>query len=344
MKLLAAVLVLPALTLFAEPIGLVLSGGGAKGAYEVGVWKAMAETGLTRDVRVISGTSIGAVNGALFASVVDPAKVESIWLRRVGKLMGPFVDNIGADVQNRLDAVANEMRLKEKFIEEEKRKLAAEHGVPVEDLLPSEIEGIERAAGTRLSSGLAKQAIAVADRPIEVKPVDERVYRRTLDEALPGIWPEDAPKVYVTTLIKQEQRTKVFLLNEETRSRRLDAIAASSAFPGLFKSVMIDGTEYIDGGVTSEGGDNTPIRPILLKHPEIKTIIVVYLDDEKRLGNVRIRTDDHPGKKIIEIIPSRDSQGLIGCIDSDVENTKSLIALGYKDAISVLKSVERAIR
>ncbi len=48
-------------------IGLVLSGGGGKGAYQVGVLKALAENGLLDDVTAISGASIGAVNALLYA-------------------------------------------------------------------------------------------------------------------------------------------------------------------------------------------------------------------------------------------------------------------------------------
>ena len=44
--------------------GLVLAGGGTKGAYEVGAWKALQELGV--DITAIVGTSIGAINGALF--------------------------------------------------------------------------------------------------------------------------------------------------------------------------------------------------------------------------------------------------------------------------------------
>ena len=51
---------------FAENFGLVLSGGGAKGAYEVGVWKALDDYGITDEIKVISGSSVGALNAALF--------------------------------------------------------------------------------------------------------------------------------------------------------------------------------------------------------------------------------------------------------------------------------------
>ena len=68
--------------LAAEEWGLVLAGGGAKGAYQVGVWKALSEYGIAQKVTVISGTSVGGLNAALFASV-SPAEAERIWLEQV---------------------------------------------------------------------------------------------------------------------------------------------------------------------------------------------------------------------------------------------------------------------
>lgn len=46
--------------------GLVLAGGGGKGAYQLGAWKALTELGITFEA--ISGTSIGSINGALIAA------------------------------------------------------------------------------------------------------------------------------------------------------------------------------------------------------------------------------------------------------------------------------------
>ena len=49
-------------------IGLVLSGGGAKGAYEGGVIAALYDLDLYDKIKAVSGTSIGALNTLLFAS------------------------------------------------------------------------------------------------------------------------------------------------------------------------------------------------------------------------------------------------------------------------------------
>ncbi|MCI2047777.1 MAG: patatin-like phospholipase family protein [Faecalibacterium sp.] len=44
---------------------LVLAGGGAKGSYQVGVWRALCELGWRPDI--ITGTSVGCLNGVMFA-------------------------------------------------------------------------------------------------------------------------------------------------------------------------------------------------------------------------------------------------------------------------------------
>lgn len=56
--------------------GLVLEGGGAKGAYQIGAWKAMQEAGVK--IRGIAGTSVGALNGALIC-MGDLEKAEHLW-------------------------------------------------------------------------------------------------------------------------------------------------------------------------------------------------------------------------------------------------------------------------
>lgn len=43
--------------------GIVLSGGGSKGAYEIGVWKALRKLNIKYDI--VTGTSVGALNAAL---------------------------------------------------------------------------------------------------------------------------------------------------------------------------------------------------------------------------------------------------------------------------------------
>ena len=70
------------LTLFSQEqnrpkIGLVLSGGGAKGFAHIGVLKVLEEAGIKIDY--IGGTSIGAIVGGLYASGYNAAQVDSIF-------------------------------------------------------------------------------------------------------------------------------------------------------------------------------------------------------------------------------------------------------------------------
>lgn len=65
-----------------RPVGLVLSGGGARGAFQVGVWKVLRDDprGLGREPDVVSGTSAGAINGALIAAGLSPERMLEFWL------------------------------------------------------------------------------------------------------------------------------------------------------------------------------------------------------------------------------------------------------------------------
>ena len=70
-------------------IGLVFAGGGGKGAYEIGVWKYLHEIGLDQYIRVVSGTSVGALNAALVVgSSYEVA--EKLWMNiREDKILTP---------------------------------------------------------------------------------------------------------------------------------------------------------------------------------------------------------------------------------------------------------------
>lgn len=57
-------------------LAIVLSGGGSKGAYEIGVWKAIKKLKIKYDI--VTGTSVGALNGAMMVQK-DFKKALKIW-------------------------------------------------------------------------------------------------------------------------------------------------------------------------------------------------------------------------------------------------------------------------
>ncbi len=60
----------------AQTVGLVLGGGGAKGFSHIGVLKALEEHQIP--IHYITGTSIGAIVGGLYASGYSPAEIEEL--------------------------------------------------------------------------------------------------------------------------------------------------------------------------------------------------------------------------------------------------------------------------
>ena len=55
---------------------IVLAGGGSRGAYQLGVWKALREMGV--DYQLVTGTSVGALNGTLMVQQ-DYEKACQVW-------------------------------------------------------------------------------------------------------------------------------------------------------------------------------------------------------------------------------------------------------------------------
>ena len=74
-------------------IGLCLCGGGAKGAYQAGVIKALYDRGINK-FNAISGTSIGAING-YFIFTDNVEKLEEMWT------------NIDTNIENSIKIVDN---------------------------------------------------------------------------------------------------------------------------------------------------------------------------------------------------------------------------------------------
>ena len=60
----------------AQKVGLVLSGGGAKGLTHIGIIRALEENGIPIDY--IAGTSMGAIVGSLYAMGYSPDEMEAL--------------------------------------------------------------------------------------------------------------------------------------------------------------------------------------------------------------------------------------------------------------------------
>lgn len=77
-EILIAFLMLTPLSADAQSVGVVMSGGGAKGLYHIGVLRALEENGIPIDY--ISGTSMGSIVGGLYASGYTIEEMEEVAL------------------------------------------------------------------------------------------------------------------------------------------------------------------------------------------------------------------------------------------------------------------------
>lgn len=94
-KITLLIIVFASLTVFSQEqkrpkIGLVLSGGGAKGFAHIGVLKVLEEAGVKIDY--IGGTSMGAVIGGLYASGYNASQIDSIFqATNFNELLNDFI-------------------------------------------------------------------------------------------------------------------------------------------------------------------------------------------------------------------------------------------------------------
>ena len=155
---------------------------------------------------------------------------------------------------------------------------------------------------------------------------------------MPEPWPKESPAVYATALecvgktFGELSRSSLSLVRfrvdaEPDPEKRLRKILASCAIPWCFDAVELGGRRYVDGGWDSNGGDNVPVRPILRRHPDIRTIVVVRCNApavEPGCVAVHSRNDI----RIVEIRPRRILPGLfatqIAALGEDMVNDEIL--------------------
>jgi len=220
---------------FQGQVVLVLQGGGALGAYQVGVYEALHEAGIEPDW--VIGTSIGAINAALIAGNAPEnrlARLREFWARiehsASADLMSYFtgLPNMAAN----LSTVANGIPC---FFVPNPAAWLSSH-MPL---------GVERAA--YYSTSPLRETLA------ELVEFDCNSSGHT--------------RLTVGAVNARNGEMRYFDSREE--EIRLDHILASGALPPAFPAVRIDGDPYWDGGIYS----NTPIEAVLDDNPRRDSVI-----------------------------------------------------------------------
>jgi len=316
-------------------VGLVLSGGGAKGAYQVGVLKGLLELGAQIDA--IAGASIGALNGAILASAPSMAegvsRMEEVWLTLAEqsplKLKMPNFLYLLAAFGLRLNGL--------NYINSLARIIQRNDGVIIPAWLNEWFQVTTKLDEGLLSDTPLKQLL---DRYIEPdaiatgKPLYVSVYKSqdVIEDILTCLTAElgfkDSPNsefVHIQSLPKNQQK---------------EALLASAALPLLYSQKQINDSKYSDGGM---GGwakmqGNTPITPLL--QAGYKMLIVTHLSD----GSLWSR-QDFPDATVLEIRPqstfSRDG-GVKDLLGFDSTKISSWIEQGYEDTLTCVGRVMNA--
>ncbi len=240
----------------ARSIGLVLSGGGARGAYEVGalLWVAEHLPELLSRIRVVTGTSVGAVNAAYLASRgLTPDSVfdlASIW-------RGLVIDDlVGIDRSG----------LKELLAAGTKRLIGRQVKSPAVGLL--RVDGIARLVAEKADwRGLRKVVMrgrfdAVGFAATDIATGRTHFFVDHTSRITPR-WArgDDAPVPIRAHLGPPH-------------------VLASAAIPLLFPPVEVGGRWYMDGGVRY----NTPLGPALGLGADALFIVSVRAVEEAQLS------------------------------------------------------------
>jgi NTE family protein len=215
---------------------LVLQGGGALGAYQVGVYEALHDAGI--EPEWVIGTSIGAINGALIAGNKPEHRMErllSFWEQIEQKpLAGGVFDAFG--MGNMLANMTTVMQGVPSFFTPNPKALRGN----------SAALGVENAA--HYSTEPLRQTLAELVDFTQVN--DARTTRLTVGA------------VNVTSgVMKYFDSTQTHIESNH--------VMASGALPPAFGAIRIDGEPYWDGGIYS----NTPIEAVLDDNPRRDSLI-----------------------------------------------------------------------
>ncbi|MFW6693194.1 patatin-like phospholipase family protein [Streptomyces sp. MAR4 CNX-425] len=304
-------------------VGLVLAGGGAKGAYELGVCDCLAEIGT--DVAAIAGTSIGALNGAVLAAEPDlrrgTAQLAAFWEQfstRSG--VAPFADR-GLPLDEAGLAVESTHRQLRRFAPR-LRALRQRAGL-LEDMVVRAVNAPAIRAG---------RPLWVAAYPL-LDPA-------TLPKLAP-LPPRLRHLVEIMRWLAGGQGT-ILRLNGYPDEQIRQAVLASAALPFIFPARVVDGCAYLDGGLGGPG-DRTPVRAFAeQEHCDVLIVVHLHPDAVINPGSTArfLRIDIRPS---VPIVPPGPLGPLSGMLAFSPERVQALRNLGYQDARARFAEVRRLL-
>jgi NTE family protein len=226
-----------------EQIALLLQGGGALGAYQAGVYEALAEAHLHPDW--VAGISIGAINSALIAG--NPPE------RRVERLRA-FWETVTDHRWWGLPATASPLLVKGDAIRGLVNQMSA--GMVVARGVPS-----------FFAPRLVPPWFAPAGTPEATSHYDTTPLKATL-ERLVDFDRINAGEMRFSVGTVNIRTGNFCYFDAQFATIRPEHVMASGALPPGFPPVEIEGEHYWDGGLVS----NTPLQWVLESEPQCDTL------------------------------------------------------------------------
>lgn len=296
-----------------EKLGLVLAGGGGKGAYEIGVWQALRDLGLEQSVAAVSGTSVGALNAALFAAG-DLERARAVWrdLSPGHIIFSPDRDKAEAQIAQLLSSPGLGQRFRD-FLH---------RGSIPDPLAPVSTGAALFFLRDRLLPTLSQLLMSGI---ISVDGLGEMI-----DGAVDCARLAASPvRCYATCLRIPRLKPDRFLLNGRAPEDVRSILQASAAIPFFFPMAEVEGRRYLDGGLPP-WGDNVPVQP-LCELEGCRIILVVHLS-----GSSRVEASLFPDIKLVEVFPSAELGGPAGTFDFTAKGARWRMELGYRDGVEQL--------
>lgn len=216
---------------------LVLQGGGALGAYQVGVYQAMEQAGLRPDW--VIGTSIGAINGALIAGNAPGDRMDKLtafWHRVQRGLLPAAAGSlplVGAQIANWLTTVQG----------------LGGFFTPNHLAFASQTWPLGTTKAGYYSVEPLKQTLSDL---IDFKRINDGTCRLTVGAA-------------------DVRNAQMHYFDSRKCAFDIRHVLASGALPPAFPPVEIDGGLYWDGGILS----NTPVEAVFDDYPRRSSLVFV---------------------------------------------------------------------
>lgn len=225
-------------------IVLVLQGGGALGAYQVGVYEAMHEAGIEPDW--VIGTSMGAINAALIAGNARDKRLER--MRQFWEMVTWRSPLAAAGLSaNFINPLAGASMIAQGV-----------HGFFQPN--PSAWLGVHADVGVEHASYYSTAPLR--DTLHELVEFD-RINAHS-----------DAHRVRLTVGAVNARTGEMRYFDSRHEAIRADHVMASGALPPMFPAIRIDDEPYWDGGIYS----NTPIEAVFDDNPRrSSTVFAVHL-------------------------------------------------------------------